>query len=89
VVTRLGRYDVIRTLAKGALTDLLLGRASGMEGFQRHVVIKRLRQEHAQDPAVLEMFVNEARLAAALLHHNIVQVLDSGDGGGARFCAME
>jgi serine/threonine-protein kinase len=89
VETRLGRYDVIRTLARGALTDLLLGRASGMEGFQRHVLIKRLRQEHAQDPGVLEMFVNEARLAAALHHHNIVQVLDIGEDGGQPFFAME
>jgi serine/threonine-protein kinase len=89
VSIRLGRYDVIRTLAKGALTDLLLARASGMEGFQRHVLIKRLRQEHAQDPGVLEMFVNEARLAAALHHHNIVQVLDIGEDGGEPFFAME
>jgi serine/threonine protein kinase len=89
VGTRLGRYDVIRTLAKGALTDLLLGRAGGMEGFQRHVAIKRLREEHAADPAVLEMFLNEARLAAALHHHNIVQVLDIGEGGGEPVFAME
>jgi serine/threonine protein kinase len=88
-LARLGRYDVIRTLASGALTDLLLGRASGMEGFQRHVAIKRLREEHAADPAVLEMFVNEARLVAALHHHNIVQVLDIGEGSGEPFFAME
>ncbi len=87
-LARLGRYDVIRTLASGALTDLLLGRASGMEGFQRHVAIKRLRDEHAADPAVLEMFVNEARLGAALHHHNIVQVLDIGESGEP-FFAME
>jgi serine/threonine-protein kinase len=87
--SRLGRYDVIRTLATGALTDLLLGRASGKEGFERHVAIKRLREEHAKDPAVLEMFVNEARLAAALHHHSIVQVLDIDDGGGEPFFAME
>jgi serine/threonine protein kinase len=89
VGTRLGRYDILRTLARGALTDLLLGRASGMEGFQRHVAIKRLREEAARDPACLEMFVNEARLAAALHHHNIVQVLDIGEGGGHPFFAME
>ncbi len=86
---RLGRYDVVRALAKGALTDLLLGRADGIEGFQRHVAIKRLREEHARDPSCLEAFINEARLAAALHHHNIVQVLDIGDGGGEPFFAME
>lgn len=86
---RLGRYEVIRTLARGSLTDLLLGRASGEAGFQRHVAIKQLREEHAQDPACLEMFVNEARLAAALHHHNIVQVTDIGDESGKPYFAME
>ena len=66
VGTRLGRYDIIKTLVKGEMTDLLLGRASGKEGFQRHVAIKMLRSEHAKDPPCLEAFVNEARLAAAL-----------------------
>lgn len=86
---RLGRYEVIRTLARGSLTDLLLGRATGEAGFQRHVAIKQLREEHAQDATCLEMFVNEARLAAALHHHNIVQVTDIGDEAGKPFFAME
>jgi len=86
---RLGRYEVIRTLARGSLTDLLLGRATGEAGFQRHVAIKQLREEHAQDAACLEMFVNEARIAAALHHHNIVQVTDIGDEAGKPYFAME
>jgi serine/threonine-protein kinase len=85
----LGRYEIIRTLARGSLTDLLLGRATGEAGFQRHVAIKQLREEHAQDAPCLEMFVNEARLAAALHHHNIVQVTDIGDESGQPYFAME
>ncbi len=86
---RLGRYEIIRTLARGSLTDLLLGRATGEAGFQRHVAIKQLREEHAEDAACLEMFVNEARLAAALHHHNIVQVTDIGEENSQPFFAME
>ncbi len=87
--TRLGRYDVVKTLARGALTDLLVGRATGMEGFQRHVAIKRLRSELVHDADMVELFVNEARLAAVLHHHNIVQVHDIGDEGGQPYFAME
>jgi serine/threonine-protein kinase len=86
---RLGRYDVLKPLIKSELTDLLLARAEGIEGFQRHVAIKRLHAVHARDKACLEAFVNEARLAAALHHHNIVQVLDIGEQGGQPYFAME
>jgi eukaryotic-like serine/threonine-protein kinase len=85
----LGRYEIIKTLAKGALTDLLVGRASGMEGFQRYVAIKLLRAEFAKNPSTFESFVNEARLAAVLHHHNIVQVHDIGEDGGQPYFAME
>jgi eukaryotic-like serine/threonine-protein kinase len=88
-VARLGRYEIIKTLAKGALTDLHIGRASGMEGFQRYVAIKRLLPEYASDPACIEAFVSEARLAAVLHHHNIVQVHDIGDVNGRPYFAME
>lgn len=86
---RLGRYDVLKTLVKGELTDLLLARADGMEGFQRHVAIKRLHKAHARDKSCLEAFVNEARLSATLHHHNIVQVLDIGEQDGQPYFAME
>jgi serine/threonine protein kinase len=89
VGTRLGRYDILRTLFKGELTDLLLARSEGMEGFQRHVAIKRLHLAPAKDKACLDAFVNEARLAAALHHHNIVQVLDIGEDKGQPYFAME
>ena len=87
--TRLGRYEIVRTLALGALTDLLLGRTRGLEGFQRHVAIKQLRPEFAIDPKCYEAFVNEARLAAVLHHHNIVQVHDIDQEGGQPYFAME
>jgi serine/threonine-protein kinase len=86
---KLGRYEVLKCLARGATTDLLLARARGMAGFERHVVIKRIQNEHAEDPVFVQAFMTEARLAAALHHHNIVQVQDIGEDGGAPYFAME
>lgn len=86
---RLGRYEVVKSLAKGVLTDLLLGRATGMEGFERYVAIKLLRSDRASSAGCFEAFVNEARLAAVLHHHNIVQVHDIGEDDGRPFVAME
>ena len=42
---RLGRYAVLKHLASGGMADVLLGRAEGIEGFERHVVLKRIKPE--------------------------------------------
>jgi serine/threonine protein kinase len=89
VGTKLGRYEVVKHLARGGMADLSVARATGIEGFERHVVIKHLRPEQSQDAAFVQMFVTEARLAGALHHHNIVQVHDIGTAEGRHFFAME
>ncbi len=86
---RLGRYTVLKHLASGGMADVLLGRTDGIEGFERHVVLKRIRAEHAKDKRFIEMFLDEARVAANLHHQNIVQVYDIGESGGEYFIAME
>ena len=68
---------------------MLLARASGLEGFARHVVIKRIHPELAQEERFVTAFLEEARIAASLHHQHIVQVHDIGDEGGAFFFAME
>ena len=86
---RLGRYAVLRHLASGGMADVLLGRTEGIEGFERHVVLKRIRPEHAKDNRFIQMFLDEARVAANLHHQNIVQVHDIGEVSGEYFFAME
>ncbi len=87
--TKLGRYEVIKHLAHGGMADLSVARATGIENFERHVVIKHLRPEQSGDASFVQMFVKEARLAGALHHHNIVQVHDIGQSEGRHFFAME
>jgi serine/threonine protein kinase len=87
--TQLGRYHVVKRLAAGGMADVLLARTDGIEGFQRHVVIKRIHSELLEEPRYVTMFLDEARLAASLHHHNIVQVNDIGEENGEYFFAME
>jgi serine/threonine protein kinase len=86
---RLGRYVVLKHLASGGMADVLLGRTEGIEGFERHVVLKRIKPEHAKDARFIRMFLDEARVAANLHHQHIVQVHDIGETGGEYFIAME
>ena len=87
--TVLGRYQILKHLAQGGMADVLLARTRGIEGFERHVVIKRIRAEQARDERYVTMFLDEARLAATLHHHNVVQVNDIGEQDGEYFFAME
>jgi tRNA A-37 threonylcarbamoyl transferase component Bud32 len=87
--TKLGRYQIVKHLANGGMAQVLLARATGIEGFERHVVVKRIHQNRAEDPVFVKMFLDEARLAAQLHHNNIVQVHDIGKEKGEYFFAME
>jgi serine/threonine-protein kinase len=86
---RLGRYEILRPLARGGMAELFLARATGIQGFEKLVVVKRILPELQGDTELLEMFLDEARLAANLHHSNIVQVYDIGEDCGAPFFSME
>jgi serine/threonine protein kinase len=86
---QLGRYEILRHLANGGMAEVLLARATGIENFEHHVVVKRIRGEQVKDERFVKMFLDEARLAAALHHQHIVQVHDIGQEHGEYFFAME
>src|SRR5262245_25177043 len=86
---RFGKYEIIRRLAAGGMAEIYLARALGIQGFEKQVVLKRILPQYADDENFIAMFLDEARLAAALHHSNIVQVYDIGAVDGQYFLAME
>ncbi|MCY1007734.1 serine/threonine-protein kinase [Nannocystis pusilla] len=84
-----GKYRMIRRLAGGGMGEVYLAAADGPAGFRKPAVIKRILPHFANDPEFVQMFVKEARLAAALDHPNIVRVYDFGEAGGSFFYVME
>ena len=87
--TSIGRYVVRRLLAEGGMAEIYLGTATGPEGFEKEVVIKRVRSFLAKDGNFVDMFKAEARLASRLNHANIVQVFDFAEHEDTYFIAME
>ena len=71
------------------MAEIFLARASGIEGFEKLVVVKRILPTLAASDDFVRMFLDEARLAAQLHHPNIAQVYDIGLDGGAHFFVME
>src|SRR4051812_919498 len=58
-------------------------------GIRRPVALKRLLPHVAADPALVKLFVDEARLASHLRHANVAQTYELGKVGDTFFIAME
>lgn len=86
---RFGKYTLIDRIAVGGMAEIFLARQAGLEGFEKLIVIKRIRPHLSKQPNFVKMFLNEAKLAAQLNHPNIVQIYDLGKIGESYFIAME
>jgi len=84
-----GKYQLIGSLGRGGMADVFLARSLDPLGFNRLLVIKRLRLSDAEEPGFVDMFLDEARLAARLSHPNIVQTYEVGECEGSYFIAMQ
>src|SRR5438045_258572 len=84
----LGRYELLRPLARGGMADVYLARRRAA-GIEKWLVVKRMRPGTSGDPRFLDLFVREARLSMSLAHQNIVPVFDFGKIDDQVFLAME
>src|SRR6187551_1492982 len=89
VGSTVGRYTVVRHLASGGMAELFIAKQEAMGGFEKPVVLKLLQPRYAENPRVVTMFLDEARLAAKLNHPSIVHLYDVADEGGMKYIAME
>jgi serine/threonine-protein kinase len=87
-VHALGRYELVKPLARGGMADVFLARRR-VAGIEKRLVIKRLRRDRAGDLRFLDLFIREAQLSMSLVHQNIVPVFDFGRIGDDVFLAME
>jgi serine/threonine protein kinase len=83
------RYQLLGPLGVGGMAEVLLAKTRGPNGFERLLAVKRILPERAKDPDAVRMLIDEARNAAGLSHHRIVQVLDVEMRDGAVLYAME
>ncbi len=86
---RVGRYEILERIAVGGMAEVYRARYRGIGGISRLVVVKRIRSRYAEDGEFLTMFLDEARLMAALSHPHIAQVYEVGHVDDTWFIAME
>lgn len=87
--SKVSRYDVLLLLGEGGMGRVCLGRIAGPGGFERLVAIKLLHEHLGRRRGFVEMFLDEARVAARIRHPNVVPVLEVGEDNGQYFIAMD
>ncbi|MEM9193995.1 MAG: serine/threonine-protein kinase [Myxococcota bacterium] len=83
-----GDYLPLFDLASGGVGTVSLA-IRRQSGFERLYAVKRLLAHMANDEAVRDMFVTEARIAGLVRHPNVVSVLDVGEDDRGPFLVMD
>lgn len=85
----LERYKLVARLGQGGMAEVFLAAWEVAPFEHRAVVIKRLHPHLDQDAALVQMFLDEARLISQLDHPNVVKTLEAGRMDGRCCIAME
>jgi hypothetical protein len=85
----LGKYELVRLIARGGMGEVHLARLPGELGFEKLLVVKTVRAELATDPRFVELFATEAKTAVGLSHPNIAPIYELGRAeDGSLYTAM-
>jgi serine/threonine protein kinase len=84
-----GKYTLCLKLAAGSSSVVYLSMFRGTDGLQRPVIIKRLHAYLANRVESVEMFFDEAQLAAVVSHPAVCALHDFGRSKQTYFLAME
>ncbi len=84
-----GKYKILASLGRGGMADVYLAVMPGPAGFNKLVVVKKLRDSFTIEIDLVESFLDEAKLAARLNHNNIVHTFEVVSSEDCYFIAME
>ena len=82
-------YDLVAEIACGGMATVYLARRVGVGGFQRLVALKTLHPHLAKQQSFVDMFLDEARLAANIHHPNVVSIEEIGVGDSGYYLVMD
>ncbi len=87
--TPFGKYLLHEQLGAGGMAEVFRATLSTVDGFEKTLVIKRIRPDRMRKSRFRKLFVEEARLVSRLIHPNIVQVHELGCVQDEHYIAME
>ena len=84
-----GRFQLVRRIARGGMATVYEAEQVGDRGFTKRVALKVIHEKFAREPEWLQLFIDEAKLSANLVHGNIVQIFQFEEVNGEFYMAME
>jgi serine/threonine-protein kinase len=87
--TQIGPYQLIAKIGEGGMGTVWLTKLPGPAGFNKLAVVKELRADLTGSSEFVELFLNEARLAARLTHPNVIHTYGANEDQGRLYIAME
>lgn len=82
-------YRLAYQIASGGMASVHLAFPDGASGPEDAVAIKKVHPHLASQRSFVEMFLDEARIAAQIEHPNVARVCDYGFADGDYFLTME
>lgn len=83
---RFGKYLLLEKLASGGMAEVYLAKTIGINNF---VAIKRILPQFSENSEFIQMFKEEAKIAANLRHSNIVSIHYFGHEKKQLFLVMD
>jgi serine/threonine protein kinase len=84
-----GPYRLVQQIAVGGMAEIYLAQQIGIGGFEKHLALKVIHPNFAEDEHFIKMLIDEAKIAGQLQHVNIGQIIDLGQIGQTYYIAME
>jgi serine/threonine protein kinase len=84
-----GSFRLVRKIAVGGMATVYEAEQLGPAGFAKRIALKVIHPQYAKQREWLQLFIDEAKLSANLMHGNVVQIYQLGEVAGEFFIAME
>lgn len=84
-----GKFRLVRRIARGGMATVYEAEQVGDRGFTKRIALKVIHEKYASEPEWLQLFIDEAKLSANLMHGNIVQIFQFEEVDGQFYMAME
>ncbi|HET7585780.1 MAG TPA: serine/threonine-protein kinase [Gemmatimonadaceae bacterium] len=84
-----GQFRLVQKIATGGMATVYEAQHLGPDGFAKRVAMKVIHPRYAREKHWLQLFINEAKLSADLVHGNIVQIYQLGEVDGQYYITME
>jgi serine/threonine protein kinase len=88
-LTSTSQLRLVREIARGGMATVYEAEQVGAAGFTKRMAVKIIHDRFGQHDEWRQLFIDEAKLSADLVHGNIVQIYQLGDSDGQLFIAME